>query len=70
MWCAKDEVIQLRFVEALIAFAATNERVFEAMKHLFSTVFKLYSSNDILVKLNMIEIISAMGNSKHTAEFL
>lgn len=33
-------------------------------------MFKLYNTDDLLVKLNMIELISGMGNSKWNAELM
>ncbi|CAD8063219.1 unnamed protein product [Paramecium primaurelia] len=64
----KNEVIQLRFVEILIYITNLDQSIQQPYINLFTIVFKLYNTDDILVKLNMIELIADMGNSKWNSE--
>ncbi|KAM3136117.1 hypothetical protein pb186bvf_011739 [Paramecium bursaria] len=66
----KNEIIQLRFVELLIYLSNQDPKITEKYLEQYKIIFNIYKTDDILVKLNMIEIMSEMGNSKATAQLL
>ena len=68
----KDEVVQLRFMDLIIDLSNLDRCVWETyMKSdLMLKVVAIYNTDDILVKLNAIELIQNLGNSQWNANFL
>eukprot|EP00922_Rhytidocystis_sp_ex-Travisia-forbesii_P010859 GHVS01015901.1.p1 GENE.GHVS01015901.1~~GHVS01015901.1.p1 ORF type:complete len:411 (-),score=24.37 GHVS01015901.1:30-1262(-) len=59
-----NQEIKLRLLHSLVALGATSQRAFSRCeKRTFKHLVELYFSDDLLVKLNVIEIIREMGQS-------
>lgn len=68
----EDSTVNLRFMELLIYFTNQDADVQQKYKEegFLAKAVSFYDTDDILVKLNAIEILSYMGNSKWNSEFL
>lgn len=69
-----NAVISLRTLEALVLVGNQNERLYETFQNtgLLDAGLKLYKkyASDILEKLNLVDIVGRMGQTKTGAELL
>eukprot|EP00922_Rhytidocystis_sp_ex-Travisia-forbesii_P027033 GHVS01039667.1.p1 GENE.GHVS01039667.1~~GHVS01039667.1.p1 ORF type:complete len:357 (+),score=36.91 GHVS01039667.1:138-1208(+) len=59
-----NEEIKLRLLHSFVALAVTSERAFKRCEErIFKHLLELYFSDDLLVKLNVMEILQEIGGS-------
>ncbi|KAL4463792.1 hypothetical protein ABPG72_012410 [Tetrahymena utriculariae] len=69
---AADEVVALRFMELIVAMSNANERIHNKLvsKGLLEKSILLYQTDDLLVKLNAVEIFSYFGEKDYNSKYL
>jgi hypothetical protein len=65
-----DTVVQMRFVEIIANIATHGGRAFDFVKEPLNKSLDLYKTDDILLKLNIVQIISILGNGAECCQLL
>ncbi|XP_044262217.1 26S proteasome non-ATPase regulatory subunit 5 [Tribolium madens] len=67
-----SEIVRFRVYELLIDISNQSEDNFNVLKGvgLFSQIFNELDSNDILLRLNVLELLTQLGSSKHGFNYL
>ena len=62
-----DSVAQMRYLEIAVNMALSGEEMLKFVEDLVSRGLMLYKTEDILLKMAMVQVISALGGSPATS---
>lgn len=63
-------MVQMRFVEIIANIATHGGKAFEFVKDVLEKSLNLYETEDILLKLNIVQIVSILGGGSETSKLL
>ena len=65
-----DTVVQMRFAEIIVAVGVIGGKCFAFVESLITKVLELYKTEDILLKINLVEVVSMLGQGVETSNLL
>lgn len=65
-----DTVAQMRYLEIVVNIAIIGGKCYNFVENLLNRALNLYNTEDILLKMALVQIISVLGDGAETAKLL
>lgn len=66
----QDSVVQMRFAEVIANIAVEGGKSYHFVHDMLEETLNIYDTEDILLKLNIVQVVSVLGQGAETAQLL